>query len=320
MYRCRFCGTEYQNLEGLDHSDEGFFCDDCDSFTYFQHIKNKHQFKLFLEENGEANQKSAQIKFNKRLSPLRYPGGKTKMLPQMIQSINNENTKTFVEPFAGGAGVGLALLDANLIENYVLNDIDFGIYALFEIIKNNPDELIYIIKNIVPTRENFFEARTKIQNKYITCSLIDAAWSLLITNRLAYSGITKANPLGGKNGTNEQLLSRWNPCDLIKRITKIHSFGNKITVTNQDALQVIEEYYWTPNTTIFVDPPYFKKGKQLYTHYYETGQHIELSNLLQSLSTGCPGADIILTYDNEPFIKELYFWSPPQNITLKYSI
>lgn len=320
MYKCDFCETEYQNLNCLDHSDEGFFCEVCDSFNYFDGMTSRHKFQLFLEENKNAEQKTTHIKFDKRLSPLRYPGGKAKMLQIIIQSLNVQKCTTFVEPYAGGAGLGLALLNANLIENYILNDIDFGIYSLFKTIKYEPEKLINRIKNETPTHEKFFESRAKIQNRYRNCSSLDAAWSLLITNRLAYSGIVKANPLGGKNGTEKQLLSRWNPYDLIKRITKIHALGNKITITNQDALEVIEEYYWTSNTTIFVDPPYFKKGKQLYNYFYENKQHIELANLLQSLSTGCPGADIILTYDNQPFIKDLYFWTSAQTISLGYSI
>ena len=53
MYVCDFCKTEYSDLQGLDYSGEGFFCDCCDSFTYFTNTKNKHQFCLCLEENGK---------------------------------------------------------------------------------------------------------------------------------------------------------------------------------------------------------------------------------------------------------------------------
>lgn len=322
VFICSFCGSEYIGLNDIDHSNEGFFCEECDCFTYFENIKSRHKFQLFLEEKSlETSTATCDIHFQKRLSPLRYPGGKIKMLPLLFQSLNKENLQTFVEPFAGGAGAGLALLEANQIQNYILNDVDYGIYALFQTIKTCPNVLIEKIKNFASLNHNdFFEAKAKIQNQYIGCDLTEAAWSLLIANRLSYSGIIKANPLGGKNGTQEQLLSRWNPAELIQRIKVIHSLSHRITVLNSDAKDVIEEYYWSPHTTIFIDPPYYKKGKQLYTHYYNESEHNNLEELLFSLSAGCPGADILLTYDNETFIKDLYWWAPSSKINLHYSV
>lgn len=45
-------------------------------------------------------------------SPLRYPGGKGKLAPFMGFMINKMNIKngTYIEPFAGGAGIALMLL------------------------------------------------------------------------------------------------------------------------------------------------------------------------------------------------------------------
>ena len=83
----------------------------------------------------------------------------------------------------------------------------------------------------------------------------DAAWCSLLVNRLAFSGIPKANPLGGKNGTISQLTSRYNPLVLAKRIKKVHSMSERITITQNDAIQLIEEEYWNSDATIFIDPP-----------------------------------------------------------------
>lgn len=51
-------------------------------------------------------------------SPLRYPGGKSKIAPLIEKIIirNNLEGCTFVEPFAGGAGVALDLLFNNLVK------------------------------------------------------------------------------------------------------------------------------------------------------------------------------------------------------------
>ena len=321
MFVCHFCGSEYLDLTHVDHSTEGFFCDECDSFTYFENSTDRHRFLLLLEEHGNKNtqqQKATYIK--KHLSPLRYPGGKGKLISFLEERLQSQKRTIFVEPYAGSASVGLGLLEGKLIDHLILNDMDYGIYALFECIKKDPSDLINLIQTRIPTHTDFFQYRDKIQNGYKNCSLLEAAWTLLVVNRLSFSGISKANPLGGKNGTSSQLLSRWNTKCLINRIQKIYTLGDKISVTHLDALEVIEDYYWTPNATLFLDPPYFKKGKQVYTHYYNEAQHRDLAETLFSLSTGCPGADILLTYDNEMFIRDLYWWAPIENIKQNYSI
>jgi len=95
---------------------------------------------------------------------------------------------------------------------------------------------------------------------------------------------------------------------------------DRITVSNLDACELIEEEYWRPKTTLFIDPPYFKKGKQLYRCFYDEKQHLQLNELLESLHHGMPGADIILTYDNDPFIENIYWYPTIEKISRIYSI
>lgn len=211
-------------------------------------------------------------------------------------------------------------LEAGVIDNLVLNDLDFGIYSLFYMIKNNPNELIHRINNYVPNHSDYFKCQEVIKSNYKLCDELKAAWSLLLVNRLAYSGIYKANPLGGKAGDVNSLLARWNPKTLIKRIKMINNMSNKITVLNIDALELIEEIYWKPNTTIFIDPPYFRKGKDLYNHYYDKKDHVNLRFLLDHLYHGMPGADIMLTYDNDEFIEWIYLFPEIEKINRVYSI
>lgn len=59
-------------------------------------------------------------------SPLRYPGGKSKIAPFVSLLIEKCNLKgcTYVEPFAGGAGVALSLLFEGTVTDIVINDYD----------------------------------------------------------------------------------------------------------------------------------------------------------------------------------------------------
>lgn len=321
--QCNFCGCDDIECFEFDKHGQGFWCEVCDGYNYLNSDTNKmHKFTLILENKSNKNNVNyvSSTSFKKHLSPLRYPGGKSKLIDYIYFKLNSNNTNVFVEPFAGGASVGLSLLDAGVINNLILNDIDFGIYSLFFIIKNNPNRLINKINKYKPTHKDYFKAQETIKSNYKNCDEFKAAWSLLLVNRLAYSGICKANPLGGKNGSMNDLLVRWNPKTLCNRIDKINKMSNKITVLNMDALELIEEMYWEPSTTIFIDPPYFKKGKDLYEHYYNKEDHIKLNVLLDNLYQGMPGADMILTYDNDEYIEWLYLYPDIEIVGRVYSI
>lgn len=316
MYTCRFCGLSSNNLEDFEEdfqNKRGFWCPDCDGFTYYDHIENRHFFKLIYEEKdtGEtAARGTSNIRTN--ISPLRYPGGKSRIVSLIYDRCTSDNSKTFIEPYCGGASVGLSLLAAGIVKELYLNDIDYGVYSLFLTILENPEYLITRIKNTVPDKEQYFEFRNHVNNGY-NCDTEEAAWMYLVVNRMAFSGITKANPMG-------DVLARWNAKTLINKIRKIYSLRNQIYLSCTDAIELIQEAYWKPETTIFIDPPYFKKGKALYNHWYTKEDHIKLSTILEEYYTGCPGADIILTYDFEEFIDKLYDTPEKEVISRKYCI
>ena len=76
--------------------------------------------------------------FLKSLSPLRYPGGKSKisdLVKLIIQKADVDGT--YIEPFAGGAGVALYLLLNNIVNDIVINDYDKAIYSFWRAIKED---------------------------------------------------------------------------------------------------------------------------------------------------------------------------------------
>ena len=85
------------------------------------------------------------------LTPLRYPGGKTKLYKKVSDIIlqNKLQGCTYVEPFVGGAGLAMKLLDEALVTNLIMNDFDYHIYAFWYCVINLSDELINLI-NITP--------------------------------------------------------------------------------------------------------------------------------------------------------------------------
>lgn len=318
MYQCKFCGYSSDKLEDFEADKQfhkGYWCPWCDGFTYFENEPDNHSYLLFLESKKQTGIETmpTDIKLPPRISPLRYPGGKSKVASLLYQSCNKEHLKNFIEPFAGGASVGLSLLLSGKIENLYLNDADYGIYALFEIIKCYPLDLYEKIRKFVPSKEAFYHARTIVENDYKNCNTVEAAWNILVVNRLAFSGISKANCMSNP-------FARWNAKELIKRMERIHNFAEHIQVSNMDAIEYIEEKYWLSDATMLIDPPYFKKGKDLYHCFYQKEDHDKLAWLLDDLYKGMPGADMIVTYDMADYIKELYDYPTIRELNRKYSI
>ena len=106
-------------------------------------------------------------------SPLRYPGGKTKMLPiikSMIEKL--ENCRTYIEPFAGGAGVALGLLFDNCVDNIVINDFDKSIYSIWRAILTETDKLIQLINNTPISITEWYKQKEIYTNNNKKYSLI----------------------------------------------------------------------------------------------------------------------------------------------------
>lgn len=321
--KCQWCGYEGPLEEDfdVDNIGGGFWCPDCDGHTYFDEEKNRNRrMLLLLEAKGQRMQEKSDYyepKLKKQLSPLRYPGGKSKLIDLIASRLQQDKCETFVEVFAGGASVGLSLLDAGIIQKLVLNDLDPFIYNFWWTVKNEPDQLVLKIKEADVTHELITHVRNMITN-----SPAELAFGYLLLNRCSYSGIVteKSGLMGGKNGTVEQLTARWNPEALIRRIERIHELSARIEVTRMDACELIEKYaYWDEHTTLFIDPPYVKAGPQLYRCYFEEEQHRNLAELLNALYMGIPGADLILTYDDCELIREWYSYADQQVVYRTFS-
>lgn len=321
---CEFCGEIYDDSEGLDTVSDGWFCDCCDAFNFYEGERiERDQFLVILEDKARVEEtKTTKISRLKRnLSPLRYPGGKSKMIDYLYQHLYKNKAETLYSPFTGGGSFELAMLEAGVVKRVVLNDLDFGVYSLWWSMLNMSDELFYRIQHAQPTHKDYFKAQKQIKNGFVGMNSIEAAWATLLVNRLAYSGISKANPLGGKSGSREKLLARWNPKTLINDIKYIAKQHKNIEIHCEDAYEFMVESYWDNNGVLFIDPPYVIKGAALYNIAMTLEEHRKLGVHLDLLYQGCSGANVIVTYDYNKITTEM-FESATETIVVgrRYSI
>lgn len=252
------------------------------------------------------------------LSPLRYPGGKDKTYKYVKHLVQLNNIKTYIEPFAGGAAVALRLLINNDVEKIIINDFDKSIFALWNTILTNPEELIRLIESTPINMEEWYKQK-EIQNNKENADELSLSFSTLFLNRTNRSGIIKAGVIGGKNQDgNYRMDCRFNKQDIIERISTISSYADRIKVCNYDALEFIEkEIKSTHKSLTFFDPPYYNKGPILYTNFYKHEDHVDLA---KAIKTKMLNKYWILTYDVANEIEKLYKKHEHKKYNLNYSI
>jgi len=253
----------------------------------------------------------------KRLSPLRYPGGKAKILDFIIKIIE-ENAcvnAQYVEPYAGGAGVALGLLISGYVSKIHINDVDPAISAFWEIILNNTEQFI---KKIYDTKITIFEWEKQkiVYNNLENYNKFDRAFSVFFLNRSNRSGVITGGCIGGKQQNGQYKIdARFNKENLVKRIENIAQYKDKIKIYNQDTIELLEHNKKEfKNAIIYLDPPYYKKGYCLYKNYYKHNDHVKIFNIVRELY-----GYWIVSYDNVPQILEIYSGIKKKEFNVKYS-
>jgi DNA adenine methylase len=241
------------------------------------------------------------------ISPLRYPGGKGKLVPffRKVLELNGLIGAEYAEPYAGGCAVGLALLTAGYCSRVHLNDIDRSIYLFWKVALQQPDALCKKIRDTKVTPSEWRRQR-KIHENLTDHSDIEIAFSTFFLNRTNRSGIIRG---GGMIGGNEQkgkwrLDARYYRDTLITRIERLARLSNSVKLYNLDAEVFLQgQIPLLPNRSlIYLDPPYYKKGHKLYQNYYSKPDHKRLAELIQ-----CGLTDRwIVSYDRAAYIETLY--------------
>ena len=253
-------------------------------------------------------------------SPLRYPGGKGKIADFFygVFEDNNLCDGTYVEPYAGGASVALALLYNEYASNIIINDYDRSIYAFWRCVLNKTDELCSLIaktKIDIKTRETCRE----IQSIKTRAKILDLGFSTFFLNRTNHSGIIRGGVIGGKNQTGKwKIDARFNKDDLIERIQRIGSYRNRIKLFNLDTIVLLNKLSsdFTEKTLCYLDPPYYEKGQALYVNYYVKEDHLEVAKKVKSLKK----IKWIVSYDNNKEIKKMYCGCKRIEYGLNYSV
>lgn len=252
-------------------------------------------------------------------TPLRYPGGKGK-LAYYLKGIIQHNSLLdchYIEPFAGGAGVALELLIQEYVRKITINDIDPAIYAFWHSILHDTDKFCEKIHATKLSIDMWYKQKEILSSNNLqdNLSLGFAAFFLNRTNR---SGILNAGVIGGKAQSGKWALdARFNKENLIERIRRISKYRDRINITNKDTFDLLINLGRKKNQNdfMYLDPPYYVKGQELYRNFYEHKDHVDICHQLAKMNK----LYWVATYDNSPEIKEMYKNQKVIEFDLQYS-
>ncbi len=228
-------------------------------------------------------------------SPLRYPGGKTWLIPHIRHWLTKPGP-LLVEPFVGGGIVSLTAVMENLVDRALMVDLDRDVAAFWRATLMHGDELASKVME-------FSVSRTSIRNleQQSSMSVVDHGFRTLVLNRTRRGGVLAPGAALTRKGENGNgVASRWYPQTLADRLCAITSHADRLTFCEGDGVAMLELIARLDCARFFVDPPYTgrggkRAGSRLYAH--NAVSHRRIFDTL-----ACAGCDFLMTYDCSPEI------------------
>jgi DNA adenine methylase len=242
-------------------------------------------------------------------SPLRYPGGKSRVAEKIVSLI--PDFKEFREPFVGGGSIFINLQQKFPDRIFWINDKYSELSTFWETLKSKPEKLIEQIWNwkheysdgkklfyfLRENKDNFDEVKT--------------AAMFFVFNRITFSGTTEAG------GFSKQAFEKRFTESSIERLYPIPQILQNVKITNADYENSVNAN--GKDVFLFLDPPYFSAtNSALYGkngNLHKAFDHEKFAETLKNCSHKW-----ILTYDDSPFIRELFSFAEISSWDLVYSM
>lgn len=240
-------------------------------------------------------------------SPLRYPGGKTWLIPHVRAWLgagggNGRPVPMLIEPFAGGGIVSLTAVMEGLAERCLMAELDRDVAAFWHAALRFGPALAQRVLNFEPERSAIAAlAAARPAN------VVEHGFRTLVLNRTRRGGILAPGAALARRGENGKgVASRWYPGTIASRLAAIERHASRIAFCEADGLQLLDAFLHgasgAEEMVAFIDPPYTAGGKcagrRLYAH-----NEIDHERLFAML--GDSRINFLMTYDCAPEIVAL---------------
>ena len=275
-------------------------------------VENVVEEKLNVNTKVMDNKQPKKLKIKKKLkiledivvnsqisniSPLRYPGGKTRACKKLEIILNQHfdisQFENFISPFFGGGSFEFYMQN-NYQLNIIANDKFTPLYNFWKTCKIDK-EILYkeLTKKIgLIDKAEFTCVRGKIMEETNT---LNQSIMYFIINRCSFSGATLS---GGFSLEASKKRFTKSSVDRIKNLNL-----TRYDIYNLDFEDFINSNLDKKNF-IFLDPPYYlEKASNLYGNNGDMHDTFEHDKLYKCLSTK---RNWLMTYNNCDYIKNLY--------------
>ncbi len=245
-------------------------------------------------------------------SPLRYPGGKSKAINQIIEYLPDSFSE-FREPFVGGGSVFIYLKQKFPDLKIWINDLNRELFLFWKFAQSDISQLVAEvrqIKNKFSDGKLLFTELTSIDVNNL--SDFERAVRFFVLNRITFSGTVESG------GFSQEAFHKRFTNSSIERLEKLECVLSKdVKITNLDYSELL--YSAGEEVFLFLDPPYFSAAKsKLYGKcgkLHTSFEHHKFAELLQQCHHRW-----LITYDDSPQIRENFHWANIFEWELQYGM
>jgi DNA adenine methylase len=194
---------------------------------------------------------------SKATSVLRYPGGKSKALKEILPLIPKD-IKEYREPFVGGGSVFVAakqLLKDDVV--FKINDINSDLYLFWRCVQRDGERFqkkVYLMKSQFESGKELY---SYYQKNYQNLDNFERAVRFFIMNRITFSGLIDSG------GYSQESYEKRFTNSMINRVLPLSQLLQDVTITNKDYRHLLHE--GGDDVFLFLDPPYLSaRQSELY--------------------------------------------------------
>jgi DNA adenine methylase len=244
-------------------------------------------------------------------SVLRYPGGKSRAIPQILHYIPNRFVE-YREPFVGGGSLFIYLKQMkNETKKFWINDINYDLYQFWLQSQNNNKGLIRLIEELLSLYTDGKLLFQYLKGESSSWNDLERAARFFILNRITFSGTTDSG------GFSIQAFNKRLTPSSIKRLYDIEAVLKDTIITNHDYEEVVN--YPGENVFIFLDPPYYSATKSMLYgkngDLHKTFDHERFARIMMNCNHKW-----LITYDDSEFIRDMFTYANIYEWKLMYGM
>lgn len=271
---------------------------------YLKENKSNHYFFIFSSEIGIYMQ--ANLKKNLLVAPVvKWVGGKRQIINELNQHLPKDGYTKYYEPFLGGA----AMLFHLQPQNAVVNDVNSDLINMYQVIKDNVEDLIQELETHPNEEKHFYDVRDWDRDKeaYNELTNIQKAARLIFLNKTCYNGLFRVNNAGEFNTPFGHYVNPGIVNPPVLRAVSNYFNNNKITFLNGDFSSALSNV--TNKSFVYFDPPYDPiSDSSSFTGYTKGGFGREQQESLKELCDKLDKNNVKFMLSNSAtaFIRDLY--------------